>query len=130
MGCFLVGWGSSVFLSESQADTPSVDVFQPSVLYQVKGRRDPFIRSQPGSTYRVVTRVDITILRLTGVISHPQRSLALFNTQTGPRFGYILKGGQLYRENNQLVLGITGEIVNRNEVVLKQGDKRILYRLR
>ena len=111
---------------------PSEDekLFKPLAQYQIKGRRDPFVQPQAGMTRNVMNRVDIAMLRLTGVIHHPQRSLALFSVASGPRFGYLLKGGELYRENNQPVAGITGEILNRTEVALKQGDDRMVFKLR
>jgi hypothetical protein len=105
-------------------------LFKPLASYQVKGRRDPFVQPQAGLTHNVMNHVDIAVLRLTGVIYHPQRSLALFTTQSGPKFGYLLKGGKLFRENNQAVPGITGDILSRNEVALKQGEDRIVFRLR
>jgi len=110
---------------------PSEDekLFKPLATYQTKGRRDPFVQPQAGLTRNVINRVDIGMLRLTGVIHHPQRSLALFSVQSGPKFGYLLKGGKLFRENNQPVAGITGEILNTSEVALKQGDDRIVFKL-
>ncbi len=123
-------------VSVAAASTVGVSVaedeklFKPQASYQVKGRRDPFVQPQTGPAHNIMNRTDIAVLRLTGVIYHPQRSLALFTTQSGPKFGYLLKNGRLYGENNQSVAGITGEILNRNEVELKQGDDRIVFRLR
>lgn len=112
--------------------SPSEDekLFKPLAQYQLKGRRDPFLQPQAGLAHNVMNRVDIGMLRLTGVIQHPQRALALFAVASGPKFGYLLKGGKLYRENNQPVAGITGEILSRTEVVLKQGDDRMVFKLR
>jgi len=104
--------------------------FAPPAVYQIKGRRDPFVQPQAGMLHNVVSRMDIEVLRLTGVISHPRRSLALFTTQTGPKFGYLLKDGKLYGENHKLIGGVTGEIVSRERVILKQGDKRLVFQLR
>jgi Tfp pilus assembly protein PilP len=105
-------------------------LFKPLTAYQTKGRRDPFVQPQAGMTRNVMNRVDIGMLHLTGVIHHPQRSLALFSVASGPKFGYLLKGGKLYRENNQPVAGITGEILSTSEVALKQGDDRMVFKLR
>ena len=105
-------------------------LFKPLAQYSAKGRRDPFVQPQAGMTRNVMNRVDIAMLRLTGVIQRPQRSLALFSVASGPKFGYLLKGGKLYRENNQPVAGITGEVLNRNEVALKQGNDRMVFKLR
>jgi hypothetical protein len=105
-------------------------LFAPTVAYQAKGHRDPFVQPPAGLLHNVMTRVDITVLRLTGVIQHPRRSVALFTTATGPRFGYLLKDGKLYGENHQPVPDVTGQVVDREQAVLTQGDKRLVYRLR
>jgi hypothetical protein len=114
------------------AAVPSDDesLFAPTAAFQAKGRRDPFVQPPAGMLHNVMTRVDITVLRLTGVIQHPQRSVALFATTTGPRFGYLLKGGKLYGENQRPVPGVTGQVLDRDQAVLTQGDKRMVYRLR
>lgn len=105
-------------------------LFQSVATYQAQARRDPFIQSQAGLLHNVMTRLDIDVLRLTGVIVHPHRALALFSTQTGPKFGYLLKDGKLYGENHQLIVGVTGRVVSREQVVLKQGNKRIVFRMK
>jgi hypothetical protein len=105
-------------------------LFQPPAVYQAQSRRDPFVQPQGGLLRNVMTRLDIEVLKLTGVISHPGRTLALFTTQTGPRFGYLLKDGKLFGENHRLIGGVTGQVLGNERVVLKQGNKRIEYRLR
>jgi hypothetical protein len=116
--------------AQSEAGGEDEKLFKPLASYSAKGRRDPFVQPQAGLTRNVMNRVDIAMLRLTGVIHHPQRSLALFSVASGPRFGYLLKGGKLFRENNQPMAGITGEILSRTEVALKQGDERMVFKLR
>ncbi len=126
----LAVWALS--LGPASAAMPGGDeaLFVSPQVYTARDRRDPFVQPQAGRLRNVMNRVDIEVLRLSGVISHPRRSLALFATQTGPHFGYLLKGGKLYRENQQPVPGISGTVVSRNEVMLVQGDKKITFRLR
>ena len=132
---WVLGWLFALMLGSVPGvlgSAPSEDekLFKPWAQYQPKGRRDPFVQPQAGLTRNVMNRVDIAMLRLTGVIHHPQRSLALFSVTSGPKFGYLLKGGKLFRENNQPVTGITGEILSTTEVALKQGDDRMVFKLR
>ncbi len=123
--------GALLLAGAAAAAAPSEDdgLFEPGAVFQAKARRDPFVQPPAGMLHNVLTRVDISVLRLTGVIQHPRRSLALFATATGPRFGYLLKDGKLYGENRRPVSGVTGQVVDRDQVVLTQGDKRLVYRL-
>lgn len=127
-------WSLPVWLLAAAAaaapPTEEEDLFAPTVSFQAKGRRDPFVQPPAGMLHNVMTRVDITVLRLTGVIQHPRRSLALFTTVTGPRFGYLLRDGKLYGENRRPVPGVTGQVLDQDQAVLTQGDKRLVYRLR
>jgi hypothetical protein len=102
----------------------------PRPVYESKGRRDPFVQPQAGRLRNVMEKVEIANLRLTGVISNPRRSMALFVSQTGPRFGYLLKNERLYQENQQPVPGVTGRVYNSNQVVLQQDEKQIVFTLR
>jgi hypothetical protein len=101
----------------------------PQPVYQPKGRRDPFLQPWAGKLHKVTEQVDIENLKLTGIIRNPQRALALFSSRTGPKFGYLLKGDRLYRENFQPVPEITGEVSNPQKVILRQGDREIIFRL-
>jgi len=123
---------AAVWLPAGTAAVTSSDeaFFRPPVVYEARDRRDPFVQPQQGRLRNVLGRVDIDVLKLTGVIYNPRRSLALFRTVTGPSFGYLLQGGKLFSENHQPVAGITGEVRNSEEAVLRQGDKEIVFRLR
>lgn len=105
-------------------------LFEPLSKYQDKSRRDPFVQPQAAMLHNILTRVDIEVLKLTGVVYHSRRSVALFTSQAGPKFGYILRNGKLWRENRQLVPGVTGEVISREQVTLKQGDRRMVFKLR
>ncbi len=98
--------------------------------YAAKDRRDPFVQPRSGRLQNVMENVNIENLRLTGVIRNSQRTLALFASRTGPQFGYLLKDEKLYRENQQPVPGITGKVYNPKKVILKQGDRQIIFTLR
>jgi len=110
------------------ADETEALLLQPR--YEARGRRDPFVQPKAGRLHQVMERVDISTLRLTGVIRNPKQALALFVSQSGSKFGYLLKGGRLYRENQQVIPDITGKVINPRKVVLKQGDKQIVFKLR
>lgn len=112
------------------ADAQDAGLRTPRPSYESRGRRDPFVQPQAGRLRNVVEKVEIANLRLTGVISNPKRSMALFVSQTGPRFGYLLKNEKLYQENQQPVPGVTGRVHHSNQVVLQQDDKQIVFTLR
>jgi|GEM_PF-7009373 len=108
----------------------SLPLAKPQVPYSSKNRRDPFVQPQAGRLRNVMTQVDIEVLKLTGLIRSSQTASALFTSQNGPGFGYLLRDGRLFSENYQPVPGITGEIVSMNEVVLRQDGRQIRYQLR
>lgn len=101
-----------------------------SVEYRAQGRRDPFVQPPAGRLRNISTKVEIENLKLTGVIRNSQKAVALFTSRTGPRFGYLLKGGRLFGENHQAIPEIVGEIHGPNEVVLRQRNREMEYRLR
>jgi Tfp pilus assembly protein PilP len=119
-------WAAGPALAAAQDEI----LFQPPAVYQSQTRRDPFVQPAAGRLNNILPRLDIDSLKLTGVISHPHRSLALFTAQTGPRFGYLLKEGKLYGENHRLVSGVTGQVLNSEQVILKQGNRRIVFKMR
>lgn len=128
-------WGLLILLgaggwSPAVADAQDAGLRSPRPAYESRGRRDPFVQPQAGRLRNVMEKVEIANLRLTGVISNPKRSMALFVSQTGPRFGYLLKNERLYQENQQPVPGVTGRVYNSNQVVLQQDDKQIVFTLR
>ncbi len=103
---------------------------QKKIKYEAHGRRDPFVQPYAGRLHHVIEKVNIENLRLTGVIRNPKQAMALFASQTGTKFGYILQDNKLFRENHQAIPGITGKVLNPKEVVLIQDEKRIVFKLR
>lgn len=115
--------------ADAVKEAPSLKI-RPGVDYQAQSLRDPFVQPSAGRFHHIIEQVDIESLKLTGIIRNPIQSTALFTTQTGPRFGFLLKDGKLYRENHQVAAGITGAVVNPKEVVLRQDGRSITFRLR
>ncbi len=113
--------------SEAPGQTPT---FRPKITYQGQNLRDPFV--EPGGSQKQagLGQVAIASLKLTGIIRNPTSATALFTTQTGPEFGYLLRDGSLYAENHRLVAGITGRILNPKEVLLRQDGREIVFKLR
>lgn len=109
---------------------PQTFARQKKIKYEAKGRRDPFVQPYAGRLHHVIENVNIENLRLTGVIRNPKQAMALFASQTGTKFGYILQDNKLFRENHQAIPGITGKVLNPKEVVLIQDEKRIVFKLR
>ena len=124
----LIGLGGLIYDLEAGEKKPALLIGSQPV-YKIEGRRDPFLQPWTGKLHKVTEQVDIENLKLTGIIRNPRRAMALFSSRIGPKFGYLLKGDRLYRENFQPVPGIIGEISNPQKVVLKQGDREIIFRL-
>ena len=124
----VIGLGGLIYSLEAEEKKLTLQT-GPQPVYKTKGRNDPFLPPRFGKLHKVAEQVDIENLKLTGIIRNPQRALALFSSRTGPKFGYLLKGERLYRENFQPIPEITGEISHPRKVVLKQGDREIVFRL-
>ena len=123
----VIGGQTRVFAAD---DINGSVLLRPKVIYQAQNRRDPFVKPSAGQFHHVIEQVDIESLKLTGIIRNPNQATALFTTQTGPKFGFLLKAGKLYRENHQSINGITGEIINPKEVILRQDGRTITFKLR
>ncbi len=118
-------------LVQAETDGQSLLLRQrPKITYHGEHLRDPFV--QPGGSQEqpATNQVAIASLKLTGIIRNPTSATALFTTQTGPGFGYLLKDGKLYAENHHLVTGVTGHILNPKEVLLRQDGREIVFKLR
>ncbi|MBN1594521.1 hypothetical protein JW933_01205 [candidate division FCPU426 bacterium] len=102
----------------------------PQAKYTAQQYRDPFVQPRAGRLQNVMEKVDIETLRLTGVIRNPKQTMALFASETGPKFGYLLKGEKLYRENHQALPDIRGKVISPQKVMLQQGEKQIVFKLR
>ena len=101
---------------------------KPKYSFANKGGRDIFTpRNDMEVNY--MERVDISALRLNGISGINGTKAALFGTKSSSEFGYVFMNGALLGENEEIVQGITGEVRNDKEVMLRQGDKEILFKL-
>lgn len=102
---------------------------KPIYIFQNKAGRDPFSpRFEKESSYSI-SAVDITTLFIQGVSESNGIKTALFRTKSGISFGYIFSDGRLYGDNDMEIAGVTGEFKNDFEVLLRQGDREVLFRL-
>ncbi len=102
---------------------------KPVYVFLNKGKRDPFKPKYMKDIIPVVDAVDISSLVLLGITETRQSKAALFKTVSGSDVSYIFMNGRMYKENEEIIIDIQGEIKNEKEVVLRQGDKEILFKL-
>lgn len=84
--------------------------------------RDPF---RPIDNVRRSPQVPIAELDYHGLMFLGEKPVALFTWRGNSTVRYILKNRKLFNEEQE-VDGVVGEIIN-SEVILIQGDKKIVY---
>lgn len=109
-----------------QADVPEPAFmsFVATVPYvPVYKGRDPF---KPLGTVDRTNLLSIGELEYHGVIKMGDIPLALFSWRGNRAVRYVLKSRKLYMGDDRRVDGVVGDITD-NEVVLVQGDRKIVY---
>ncbi|MCX8092787.1 MAG: hypothetical protein N3E50_01310 [Candidatus Goldbacteria bacterium] len=106
-------------------------IFEIKPIYEFtfKAGRDPFEPRILKEQIPAMIDVDISTFKLMGITESQGVKTALFMSRSGSTFGFIFIDGVLYGENNKKIPGITGEIKNKEEVLLIQGDKEVLFKL-
>lgn len=102
---------------------------KPIYEFNFKVGRDPFEPRTLKQQIPAIVDVDISTLKLLGIIESNGVKSALFMSRSGSTFGFIFINGVFYGENNKQIYGISGEIKSNEEVLLKQGDKEVLFKL-
>ena len=72
--------------------------------------------------------VEVTSKKVRITITGKNKS-ALLRTTGGFLFSYIFEDGRLFGDNSKVIEGVSGKILNDNELLLKQGDKEIIFKL-
>lgn len=103
-------------------------LIKPLYIFKNKGNRDPFKPRYKANIIPVVENISISTLVLQGITETQETKAALFKS-SGENTSYILMDGKFYRENEEVVPGIFGEIISEKEVILRQGDKEIIFKL-
>ena len=118
--------GTAVIKAEANGDDFTV---KPIYIFQNKAGRDPFTpRFEKENSYSI-SAVDITTLSIQGVSESSGIKTALFRTKSGMSFGYIFTEGKLYGDNDVEITDVNGEFKGDFEVLLRQGDREVLFRL-
>jgi hypothetical protein len=123
LGLFILPF---VVLYAQQQDVPE-PVFinfsiQPVYIPTYHGR-DPF---KPLDNVERQPQVSIAELDYHGVIHIGDISMALFTWKGNPTVRYTLKFRKLYGGGDHVIDGVVGDISN-SEVVLMQGDQKVVY---
>jgi hypothetical protein len=117
-----------VFAYADIGDSEELTV-KPIYEFSNKSKRDPFVPRQFRNLLQSNRDVVISTLLLEGITLTNESKTALFMNRSGGNFSYILADGIFYGENNTPIPEITGEIRNENEVMLRQGDREILFKM-
>ena len=118
--------GFAVIKAEENADDFTV---KPIYIFQNKAGRDPFTPRFEKENSFSISAVDITTLSIQGVSESNGIKTALFRTKSGMTFGYIFTEGKLYGDNDVEITDVNGEFKSDFEVMLRQGDREVLFRL-
>ncbi len=102
---------------------------KPVFEYKVESGRDPFSPKQLVTYVRTQSNVQISSLMLEGITINGKNKSALLRTTGGFLFSYIFEDGRLFGDNSKVIEGVSGKILNDNELLLKQGDKEIIFKL-
>ncbi|HRU39071.1 MAG TPA: hypothetical protein P5511_04280 [Candidatus Goldiibacteriota bacterium] len=120
---YIVSIGTPLAVAEDEY------LIKPLYEFKNKAKRDPFsARHEKDSTIAAVS-VDITTFSLIGITQSGQLKTALFKSKNGTPFGYIFAEGRLYGENDRVIEGIEGEIRGVDIVLLRQGDREVIFKL-
>ena len=100
-------------------------VLRPPYLFSMRGRRDPFINvNQWASAGSGI--FNISALQFKGLIEVDGLSTALF-VNSSDRAMYTLRGNRLYAANDKPVPGVSGRLLEKGQVRLRQGDVSLNY---
>ena len=118
-----------IFLSVNSGAEVSDFSAKPVFEYKVESGRDPFSPKQLVTYVRTQSNVQISSLMLEGITITGKNKSALLRTTGGFLFSYIFEDGRLFGDNSKVIEGVSGKILNDNELLLKQGDKEIIFKL-
>lgn len=100
-------------------------VLKPAYLFNMRGRRDPFVNVNQWTTAGSGV-FNISALQFKGLIEVEGLSTALF-VNTNDRAMYTLRGNRLYAANDKPVPGVSGRMLDKGQVRLRQGDLSLNY---
>ncbi len=102
---------------------------KPLYVFQNKGSRDPFIPRYKTGVFPSALTVDISTFSLLGITESRGEKAALFKSKSGVQLGYVFMNGKLMAENDVNVSDVAGEFRGSMEILLRQGDKEVLFKL-
>ncbi len=100
---------------------------KPLYVYTARGRPDPFV-NPAGATATARTNLEFSIseLRLVGFMEAGGSKVALFRHRHQGTT-YTFRQGKLFAPENLPVENVTGKLQKGNEVLLVQGERRVVF---
>lgn len=100
---------------------------KPLYIYSARGRRDPFSTSLDLSATALPTQeLSVTELRLVGFMEASGVKVALFRHRNVGTT-YTFRQGKLFTPENVAVENVVGRLQKGNEVLLVQGERKVLF---
>ena len=127
--CIIYSFLYSLFAIVFAQEQELVFEIKPVYEFNFKAGRDLFEPRILKHQIPAIVDVDISTFKLMGITESNGVKTALFMSRSGSSFGFIFIDGVLYGENNKQISGISGEIKSNEEVILRQGDKEVLFKL-
>jgi hypothetical protein len=110
-------------------DADAAFIIKPFYVFQNKAGRDPFTPRFKTGVFPSAVTVDISTFSLMGITRSGNEMAALFVSKSGVQTGYIFMNGKLTADNNITVSDVAGNFKSDSEILLKQGDKEVLFSL-
>jgi hypothetical protein len=126
---YLFLYGSLILVNVLAQEQELFFEIKPIYEFSFKAGRDPFEPRILKQQIPAIVDIDISTFKLVGITESQGVKTALFMSRSGSSFGFIFVDGVLYGENNKKIPGITGEIRSKDEVLLRQGDREVLFKL-
>jgi hypothetical protein len=109
------------------ADADQVSL-KPVFLFDMRGRKDPFVPYALMTATAKVAGLDIREMQFGGLLQVRDQRVALFQALG---VHYTLKGGKLYGPDGALIPGVHGRVVKQGvdegQVLLEQGEQHLLF---
>jgi hypothetical protein len=100
---------------------------KPLYVFQNKAGRDPFVPRYQTGVLPSVLKVDISTFTLLGITQSGAEKAALFKSRSGLQLGYVFMEGKLTADNDVVVSDVAGSFKSDTEILLRQGDKEVLF---
>lgn len=98
---------------------------KPLLLFGMRERQDPFMAYALVTVTASTEHFNIANITFSGLVQVQDMPVALFKDNGGQT--YTLKGTQLHGPDNQRMAGVRGRVTAEKDVLLEQGERKIVF---